>query len=134
MLGSFDYKNHLCIVFEAMQYFSIFRFDMFSMNLRELLRKYGREVGVSVNAVRSYAKQMLISLKHLQVCGVIHGDIKPDNILVSDKLNLIKLCDFGTADWAREVCITPYIVSRYYRAPEISEYMCFLALIVQFSE
>lgn len=35
---------------------------------------------------------------------------------------MLKLCDFGSACTADEAEITPYLVSRYYRAPEISMY------------
>lgn len=31
--------------------------------------------------MRVYAQQMLVSLYHLRNCGVLHADIKPDNIL-----------------------------------------------------
>lgn len=36
------------------------------------------------------------------------------------KLHL-KLCDFGSASHVSENDITPYLVSRFYRAPEISK-------------
>lgn len=48
-------------------------------------------------------------------------DIKPDNILLDDKQTTIKLCDFGSAfkmDEGKQDP-TPYLVSRFYRAPEI---------------
>lgn len=51
------------------------------MNLRELTKRYGRGIGLSLGAVRLYAHQMLVGLYHLQACGVLHADIKPDNIL-----------------------------------------------------
>jgi serine/threonine-protein kinase PRP4 len=53
------------------------------MNLRELLKKYGRGVGLNIQAVRSYARQLLLSLRLLRKCSIIHADVKPDNILVS---------------------------------------------------
>lgn len=47
------------------------------------------------------------------------ADIKPDNILVNESKHLLKLCDFGSASKINENEITPYLVSRFYRAPEI---------------
>ena len=38
----------------------------------------------------------------------------------------LKLCDFGSASHVSDNDITPYLVSRFYRAPEISEYFCLL--------
>ena len=72
LLSSFKYRNHLCLVFESLH-----------LNLRELLKKFGRNIGLKLSAVRSYSKQLFIALKHLKNCGVLHCDIKPDNMLVS---------------------------------------------------
>lgn len=107
-LSSFKYRNHLCLVFESLH-----------MNLREVLKKFGRNIGLKLTAVRAYAKQLFISLKHLKNCGVLHCDIKPDNMLVNEAKNVLKLCDFGNAMFAGKNEITPYLVSRFYRAPEI---------------
>lgn len=65
--------------------------------------------------------QLLLALRLLKKCGIIHADIKPDNMLVNERKNVIKLCDFGSAFPAEENAITPYLQSRFYRAPEISE-------------
>ncbi|XP_064948160.1 uncharacterized protein LOC135583246 [Musa acuminata AAA Group] len=107
-LSSFKYRNHLCLVFESLH-----------MNLREVLKKFGRNIGLKLTAVRAYAKQLFIALKHLRNCGVLHCDIKPDNMLVNEPKNVLKLCDFGNAMFAGKNEITPYLVSRFYRAPEI---------------
>ena len=108
LLGSFEYRQHLCLVFEPMD-----------MDLRALTKQYGRGVGLSLGAVRVYTRQMLIALHHLQNCGVLHADIKPDTLLVNDIRNVVKLCDFGSAMFAGDNEITPYLVSRFYRAPEV---------------
>ena len=89
------------------------------INLRELTKKYGAGVGLNLDGVCVYAKQMLVSLHHLKNCGVLHADIKPDNILVNKKRNIVKLCDFGSAMLSGDNELTPYLVSRFYRAPEV---------------
>jgi serine/threonine-protein kinase PRP4 len=90
-----------------------------SMNLREVLKKFGKNVGLHIKAVRSYTQQLLLALKLLKKCGILHADIKPDNILVNDSNLVLKLCDFGSASLITDNEITPYLVSRFYRAPEI---------------
>lgn len=40
---------------------------------------------------------------------------------VNESRNLLKICDLGSASDATENEITPYLVSRFYRAPEISK-------------
>jgi len=58
------------------------------MNLREVLKKYGKDIGLHMKAVRSYAQQLFLALKLLRRCSILHADIKPDNILVSNFINL----------------------------------------------
>lgn len=120
----FFHKNHLCMVFELM-----------SLNLREVLKKYGRNIGLHIAAIRSYTQQLLLALKLMRKCGILHADIKPDNILVNENKILLKLSDFGSASTIQDNDITPYLVSRFYRAPEISKFLviwyfvtCFLIL------
>ncbi|KAL4717502.1 hypothetical protein ACJJTC_000651 [Scirpophaga incertulas] len=104
----FFHKRHLCMVLEPL-----------SMNLREVLKKYGKNSGIHIKAVRSYTQQMLLALKLLKRTGILHADIKPDNILVNESKLLLKICDFGAASNVSDNEITPYLVSRFYRAPEI---------------
>jgi serine/threonine-protein kinase PRP4 len=104
----FDHKGHLCMVFENL-----------SMNLRELLKKYGRDVGLNLRAIRAYAQQIFLGLSLLRKCNILHADLKPDNLLVNENRNMLKICDLGSASSASDNEITPYLVSRFYRAPEV---------------
>ena len=116
-----------------------------SINLREVLKKFGRDVGINLKAVRAYAQQMFLGLSLLRKCNILHADLKPDNVLVrilstafgvghtdllkvNESRNMLKICDLGSASDASENEITQYLVSRFYRAPEISEYSCHLDL------
>ncbi|KJX97056.1 serine/threonine-protein kinase prp4 [Zymoseptoria brevis] len=108
LLGQFTHKGHLCLVFEGL-----------SMDLREAIKKFGRDVGITMQAVKLYAYQMFQALVHMKSAEVLHADLKPDNILVSENKKYIKVCDFGTATLHRDAELTPYLVSRFYRAPEV---------------
>ncbi|CAK7219866.1 U4/U6 small nuclear ribonucleoprotein prp4 [Sporothrix bragantina] len=110
---SFDFRGHLCMIFENL-----------SMNLREVLKKFGNNVGINLHGVRVYAYQIFVALAHMRRCSIIHADLKPDNILVNDNRSTLKICDLGTAIDRSDAAtahmeITPYLVSRFYRAPEI---------------
>ncbi|KAI8853042.1 kinase-like domain-containing protein, partial [Chytridium lagenaria] len=95
----FEHKNHLCMVFESL-----------NANLREVLKKYGKNIGLNIKAVRVYAQQLFLALSLLRKCNVLHADIKPDNVLVSESKNTLKLCDLGSASDVSENEITPYLV------------------------
>lgn len=73
LLGQIEHRAHTCMIFESLQ-----------MNLRETLKKFGKNVGINVKSVRTYSKQLFVALKHIASLGIVHADIKPDNILVSE--------------------------------------------------
>jgi serine/threonine-protein kinase PRP4 len=65
MLDSFEYRKHLCIVFEYLD-----------LNLREVLKKYGKGIGLSLDGVKLYAKQLFVALAFLRKNRLIHADGK----------------------------------------------------------
>lgn len=52
------------------------------MNLRDVVKRFGKDVGLNIRAVRAYAYQLFLALSLLRKVNVMHADIKPDNILV----------------------------------------------------
>ena len=68
----FYHKQHLCLIFEPL-----------SMNLWEMLKKYDKDIGFRIKAVRSHSQQFFLALKLLKRCDILHADNKPDNILVN---------------------------------------------------
>lgn len=55
--------------------------------------------------------------------GVSHRDLKPENVMLKD--GDVRICDVGSSkvldprDTKPQPMNTPYVVSRYYRAPEL---------------
>jgi serine/threonine protein kinase len=49
--------------------------------------------------LKSIIKQSLTALTFIHSKGVIHRDIKPDNLMISNGGKKIKLIDFGLACW-----------------------------------
>lgn len=76
---------------------------------------------ISTEHVAYFMYQTLCALKHIHGAGVLHRDLKPQNLLVNKDCE-VKLCDFGLARGAElknNPCMTEYVVTRWYRAPEI---------------
>ena len=62
------------------------------MNLREVVKRFGKDVGLNIKAVRAYAHQLFLSLSLLRKTNIMHADIKPDNILVCIAIILTYPC------------------------------------------
>lgn len=68
-----------------------------------------------------FTYQILRGLKYIHSTDVIHRDLKPSNILVNSNCDLA-ICDFGLS---RGIItsgpndLTEYVVTRWYRSPEI---------------
>lgn len=57
-----------------------------------------------------------------QQLGLIHADLKPENIMLVDPVRQpyrVKVIDFGSASHVSKAICNTYLQSRYYRAPEI---------------
>jgi serine/threonine-protein kinase PRP4 len=75
---------------------------------------------------------MFLALSLMKKCSLVHADIKPDNILVTENKATLKVCDLGSACDVDGGELTPYLVSRFYRAPEISESKSYPETIIDF--
>ena len=76
---------------------------------------------LSMDHVQYFVYQLLRALKYVHSASTIHRDLKPSNILLNANCDL-KLCDFGLARGVAdegEGALTEYVVTRWYRAPEI---------------
>lgn len=81
-------------------------------------RKKGMDFPDPLGKIYSY--QMFRSLAYIHALGIVHRDIKPQNILIDTGNHRLVMCDFGSAKKIKpgEKSVA-YICSRYYRAPEL---------------
>ena len=90
-------------------------------SLTELIQGKGK---VGEDTARVYMQEIVEGLVYLHAQGVIHRDIKPDNILV-DQHGHLKLTDFGAAKrLGREehsMAAKSLIGSPYWMAPEVAK-------------
>ncbi|XP_067863402.1 homeodomain-interacting protein kinase 1-like isoform X3 [Heptranchias perlo] len=106
----FQHKNHTCLVFE-----------MLEQNLYDFL-KQNKFSPLPLKYIRPILQQVATALMKLKSLGLIHADLKPENIMLVDPTRQpyrVKVIDFGSASHVLKAVCSTYLQSRYYRAPEI---------------
>lgn len=69
-------------------------FELVSMDLSKFMSKHSDIL--TQELVRSFSRQLLHGLSHCHAMGVMHRDLKPQNILVEID-GTLKIADFGLA-------------------------------------
>ncbi|KAL6111716.1 hipk1 [Pungitius sinensis] len=106
----FQHKGHTCLVFE-----------MLEQNLYDFL-KHSKFSPLPLRHIRPILQQVATALMKLKSLGLIHADLKPENIMLVDPHRQpyrVKVIDFGSASHVSKAVCSTYLQSRYYRAPEI---------------
>ena len=78
-----------------------------------------KENKYSINTIIKIMFQLFQALKFIHNYGIIHSDVKPENVMINESDFKVKLIDFGSYQYN----ILPkkhfYVCTRYYRAPEL---------------
>ena len=86
MIESFGFRTFYIIVFEILH-----------LNLYKYI-KSPDFTGMKRDHLKQITTQMLHGLSHLRNIGIIHCDLKPENVMFTDKhCNKVKIVDFGSA-------------------------------------
>ena len=92
--------------------------DLMETDLHRII--YSRQ-DLTDDHVQYFIYQVLRAVKYIHSAKVLHRDLKPSNLLLNSNCDL-KVCDFGLArgiDDRTSQDLTEYVVTRWYRAPEI---------------
>jgi len=112
LLDYMYYKEHLIIVTELLRD-SLFSFYRYLTASGKRLKYF------SSRTLAALSDQMLRALQFLHDNGLVHCDVKPENVcVVSASRRIFKLIDFGSAVCNYD-CHNSYVQSRWYRAPEV---------------
>jgi dual specificity tyrosine-phosphorylation-regulated kinase 2/3/4 len=106
IIEHFLFRNHICLVF-----------DLLDLNLYQYL-KIRASNPLSSNTIRNFTEQILSGIKFFHSLNILHSDLKPENIMLTEDKTSVKIIDFGSGCFSHKKVFT-YIQSRFYRAPEV---------------
>lgn len=90
-------------------------------SLEHLVEKANKEKKfIPMDTIKNHAKGIFTGLKEMHDLGIGHRDLKPENVLLYQ--GEVRIADVGSSkiiDTSEARMNTPYVVSRYYRAPEL---------------
>eukprot|EP00891_Asterochloris_glomerata_P008682 jgi/Astpho2/8682/e_gw1.00128.89.1_t len=98
-------------------------FEFLSTDLKKFMDRTGRGPlnPLPPMLVKSFMYQLIKGTAHMHKHGVMHRDLKPQNLLVDDETECLKIADLGLGR-AISIPIKSYtheIVTLWYRAPEV---------------
>ncbi len=84
------------------------------------LQRAAREKRISLRQALKYVEQICAGLRHAHRNGVIHRDIKPQNLLLTRDAESVKIADFGVARFAQSDSPITRVGTNVYAPPEHS--------------
>eukprot|EP01060_Flectonema_neradi_P012844 TRINITY_DN19625_c0_g1_i1.p1 TRINITY_DN19625_c0_g1~~TRINITY_DN19625_c0_g1_i1.p1 ORF type:complete len:365 (+),score=66.31 TRINITY_DN19625_c0_g1_i1:72-1166(+) len=86
------------------------------------LHEDGTCAPLAADLIVSYGRQLTSGLKYLHSNGIVHRDIKPNNILINQD-GQVKMCDFGVSSFIEKTEDNTVEGTPFFHSPEIAKGM-----------
>ncbi len=84
------------------------------------LSKFRANGELNLSNAFDYVEQTCAGLAHAHTCGIIHRDIKPQNLLLTADKKIVKIADFGVARFSQSDSPITRVGTNMYAPPEHS--------------
>ncbi|CAL8400601.1 unnamed protein product [Gadus morhua 'NCC'] len=106
-MGVFKHGPHICLVFELLEQSLMDFVEQTADNTLPLMQ------------IKHIVAQLASALYHLGTRGVIHCDLKPENVMMTGKDTQVKIIDFGLSIHVSQAKIGRDFGTLWYRSPEV---------------
>ncbi|XP_059923437.1 homeodomain-interacting protein kinase 2-like [Gadus macrocephalus] len=106
-MGVFRHGPRICLEFELLD-----------RSLRDLTQQTEHHI-LPLMQIKIILQQLARALQYLGTIGIIHADLKPENIMLTEQDTRVKLIDFGISYHVSKATIGLEIQTMFYRSPEV---------------
>lgn len=110
----FFHRDDICLSFELL--------DMDLRTYIDEINSMSWQRGLALSNVRGITRQLVTALEYLKTIPIIHGDIKPENVMIVDRHQQpiqVKLIDFGGAQLSSQASSENLVHTCNYSSPEV---------------
>ena len=103
-IESYEDDRYMYLIMECVQNGDLFEY---------ITKRYDDGMPLKETEVKAIMKMLLQGISHIHSNGVVHRDIKPDNVLINDK-GEVKIIDFGLSKVRPKdacACVCFYVTS-----------------------